>query len=151
MLADAEFRLGAWDDSVVHATQVVSLVEDSEQVWFGAFAHAAATQVLAPRGDFERAAAHARAAAEAGRMLGDATSVGCAATAAANVAFFRGDLAEATLAVQPMLELGARADDDDPRAPSGRKAAGTDRRVTSPGRTTAPASRGPAAVTTARR
>lgn len=114
MLADTEYRIGAWDDSVVHAAQVVSLVEDSEQVWFGAFAHSVATRALAPRGDFDRAEHHAAQATKAGRVLGDATSLGCAATAAAHVAFFRGDPAGAVRAVQPMLELGTRADDDEP-------------------------------------
>lgn len=114
MLADTEYRLGAWDDSVVHGAQVVSLVEDSEQVWFRAFAHAAATWVLAVRGDFDEAEAHARAAAGAGRLMGDVTSIGCAATAAAHVAFFRGEYSSAVRAVQPMLELGDRAADDEP-------------------------------------
>ena len=114
MLADTEYRLGAWDDSIVHAAQVVSLVEDSEQVWMGAFAHAAATWVLAPRGDAEGAQAHAHAAAVAGRVMGDATSMGCAATAAAHAAFFRDDLCAAVQAVQPMLELGDVAAADEP-------------------------------------
>lgn len=109
MLAETEYRLGAWDESVAHGAQVVSLVEDSEQVWFGAFAHAAATRALAPRGHFEQAEIHARAASQAGQVMGDATSIGCAATAAAHVAFFQGDFAAAVAAVQPILDLGARA------------------------------------------
>ena len=114
MLADTNYRLGAWDDSVVHAAQVVSLVEDSDQVWFGPFAHAAATWALAPRGRFERAEVHVRAAAEAGRVLGDETSVGCAATAAAHLAFFRGDFAGVVEVLRPVVELGSRAADEEP-------------------------------------
>lgn len=114
MLADTEYRLGAWDDSVAHGAQLVSLVEDSEQVWVGAFAHAAAGRALAPRGLFEQAEIHARAAARAGQVMRDATSIGCAATAAAQVAFFRGDFGAAAAAVQPMLDLGERAADDEP-------------------------------------
>src|SRR5439155_15095377 len=38
-LAEVEYRLGAWDDSVAHSDLAVSLATDSDQVWLLSMSH----------------------------------------------------------------------------------------------------------------
>jgi DNA-binding CsgD family transcriptional regulator len=104
-LAEAEFRLGAWDDSVVHANLAVSLVDDTDQVWLGPFVHTMAVWALAARGDWERAQAHVRSAGEGAAVLGDPAGKGYAAVAAAHLAFCRGDPTAVVDALQPIRSL----------------------------------------------
>lgn len=109
-LAEAEFHLGAWDDSVVHADLAVSLARDSDQQWLDGFVHAHALWVLAARGDWERAAAHAAAA----RGRAEPWALGCVAAAAAHLAFCRGEPERVVAAVQPLLAHPQRAGLDEP-------------------------------------
>ncbi|HEX3540850.1 MAG TPA: AAA family ATPase [Acidimicrobiales bacterium] len=104
VLADVEYRLGAWDDSVGHAAAVVSLTEDTDQRWLAPFVHSAATWVQAPRGDWDRAAEHAAAALGAARSLGDPMNVFCASVGAAHVSFFRGDHRRVVETLQPLYD-----------------------------------------------
>ncbi len=108
-LAEAEYRLGAWDDSIAHGDLAVSLAHDSDQLWLSAFVHAGAGWALAARGAWEAAEDHVQGALVAARQLGDAASVTCAATAGAQLAFARADHAVVLDAVQPLLDLGERA------------------------------------------
>lgn len=101
-LAEVEFRLGAWDDSVSDTAVALSLMEDSEQRWLAAILHASSTWVAAPRGDWDEAERQARAAAAAAEALGDALSAVCAAAAGAHVAFFRGDYEHAARLLHPL-------------------------------------------------
>jgi DNA-binding CsgD family transcriptional regulator len=101
-LTQAEYRRGAWDDSLVHAEQVVSLVTDTDQVWLLAFAHAVAVFVLAGRGIWAEAEAHTRAAAAAAAALGDPGSMNYAANAAVHLAACRGDPAAVVEAAEPL-------------------------------------------------
>ncbi|MFN2606444.1 MAG: AAA family ATPase [Acidimicrobiales bacterium] len=103
-LADVEYRTGAWNDSLSHGARAVSLMEDSDQRWLAAFLQSALTWVLAPRGDWPRAEAHADAALGAAKAVGDPLSVFCAAAAGAHVAFFRGDHALAAETLQPLFD-----------------------------------------------
>lgn len=59
--AETEYRLGLWDDALIHAELAVSLAEDAEQLLGLLFAHASAAQVYAGRGRFEQAEQHADA------------------------------------------------------------------------------------------
>ena len=102
-LGDVEYRTGAWDESLSHATRAVSLMEDSDQRWMATFLHSALTWALAPRGDWDRAATHVDAALAAARP-GDPLSVFCAAAAQAHVAFFRGDYRLAAESLQPLFD-----------------------------------------------
>lgn len=107
-LAEAEYRLGAWDDSVAHGDLAVSLACDSDQVWLTGFVHAGASWALAARGDWAAAQDHVRGALGAAAALGDPTSVTCAAMAGVNLAFTRADHPAVLEAVQPLLDLGQR-------------------------------------------
>jgi len=91
-LAGAEFRLGSWDDAVVHAELAVSLAQDADRVWEFGFVHSLAAVVPALRGDWEVADVHVRMATEASQASGDPTAITGAATARAFLAMARGDL-----------------------------------------------------------
>lgn len=115
-LSDAEYRLGAWDDSLVHADQAASLAEDSDQAWLLGGTHAMVVFPLASRGDWELAEAHARRAVEAAAALpeGEEANRGYAASAAAHLAAVRGDPAGVVRAVRPVLAFRNRAGSYEP-------------------------------------
>jgi DNA-binding CsgD family transcriptional regulator len=108
-LAQTEYRLGAWDDSLTHGDLAVSLATDSDQMWLLSMAHAAAHWVHAARGNAEAAEQHATAAMEVALTLGDAAGVLHAATAGAHSALYRGVPAQAIEALGPAVALGLRA------------------------------------------
>ena len=91
-LALAEWRLGAWDDAVVHAELAVSLARDADRALEFSFVHFVAAVVPALRGDWEAASAHVRLATQAARATSDQWTIGAAATAQAFLAMTRGDL-----------------------------------------------------------
>src|SRR6266511_2619218 len=89
MLGQAEYRLGCWDDAVVHCDLAVSIAADADQTWFGPFWHAMACLVRATRGQWGPATAHAEAA-QLGAVPGYLAAIGYAATATAHLARARG-------------------------------------------------------------
>ena len=91
-LALAEWRLGSWDDAVVHAELAVSLAHDADRAWEFGFVHYVAAVIPALRGDWEAARAHVEMATEAARATGALRAIGAAATAQAFLAMARGDL-----------------------------------------------------------
>ncbi|HEX4818038.1 MAG TPA: AAA family ATPase [Nonomuraea sp.] len=61
-LAQAEYRLGRWDEAAAHAELGASTADDFGQAWLAGYAHAVAALVPAARGEWDRALAHVRAA-----------------------------------------------------------------------------------------
>ncbi len=59
-LSDAEYRIGAWDDALMHSELAVSLAHDSDRSWDFAFVHGYAALVPAARGDWQRPAPTSR-------------------------------------------------------------------------------------------
>jgi len=57
-----DYRMGAWDDAVAGATRLVTLIDDLDQDWLLASAHAVAVYPYAGRGQWDLAADHASAA-----------------------------------------------------------------------------------------
>ncbi|MFE7927644.1 AAA family ATPase [Streptomyces sp. NPDC057456] len=102
-LTDAEYRSGRWDDAIAHGTQAVSLAEDTDQISILAVVHAVTACPLAGRGDFRAAEAHAIAAAEHARVLGDVNDTAFAATALALVHTGRGHHEGTVAALSPLL------------------------------------------------
>ena len=90
-LAQTEYDLGKWDDSVLHAVQATSLAEDSDQVWMLGFTNAVAALPLAARGDWVSAAAYVNAASEFARLLDDQVSLNFAQNATVHLAIGQGD------------------------------------------------------------
>jgi DNA-binding CsgD family transcriptional regulator len=106
-LADAEYRLGDWDQSLIHGRDAVAAAEDADQRWLTAVVHAVASFVLVGRGAWEGAEAHAQAALGAAGAAGDAASTAYAASARALLAATRNDPGGVVAAVEPLLGLCA--------------------------------------------
>jgi DNA-binding CsgD family transcriptional regulator len=90
-LADAEYRLGAWDDALIHSQLAVSLARDADRTWDFPFVHAVAAIVPAARGDWSVAEGHVQASWAAVKAIGTGTGVPAAAKAGAELALARGD------------------------------------------------------------
>ena len=93
-LAGAEWRLGSWDDAVVHGELAVSLARDADRVWEFGLVHGVAAMVPALRGEWEAARAHVRLAADAARASRAPGTITAAAIGQAFLAMARGDLAD---------------------------------------------------------
>ena len=105
-LSDAEYRLGAWDDALMHSALVVSLSHDSDRTWDYAFVHGYAALVPAARGDWQLAGAHVEASRAAARAFGTGSGVTTAAMAGADLALARGDLQGVLSATAPARAMG---------------------------------------------
>ena len=105
-LSDAEYRIGAWDDALMHSELAVSLAHDSDRTWDFAFVHGYAALVPAARGDWQLAGAHVEASRAAARAFGTGTGVTTAAMAGAGLALARGDLEGALSATAAARALG---------------------------------------------
>jgi len=105
----AEYRLGSWDDAILHGRLAASIAEDGDQLWLLAMAHLGACAPVAGRGDWEAAQVHADGACRAAAMVGlEFAGTACAAMAEAYVARARGDHAHVVRALevlQPLAEV----------------------------------------------
>jgi DNA-binding CsgD family transcriptional regulator len=111
----AEYRMGAWDDSILHGQLAASICEDAEQAWLLGYAHASACAPLAARGVWEAAQFHVEAAHRAADIdPGEFESISWAATAAAQLARAQGDDAAVVRVLEPVLPL---AESDGVREP----------------------------------
>jgi DNA-binding NarL/FixJ family response regulator len=104
-LAEAEYRAGDWDAAVAHSDVAVCLAQDTDQPWFGAFAHSLAALVPAARGQWHKAEEHAAEAAAYAARLGDTAGRTFAANAAVHVAFTRQDWPGVVAAATPLFGL----------------------------------------------
>jgi ATP/maltotriose-dependent transcriptional regulator MalT len=105
-LADAELRLGLWDDALRHGELAVSLANDAGLGWTSAIAHAAAAAPLTLRGEIDAATAHVDAARAAAARLADPAATLWCAVAAARLRVARGD-ADAAAELEPLWSLRA--------------------------------------------
>ncbi|MFC6403955.1 ATP-binding protein [Planobispora longispora] len=106
MLGQAEYRIGKWDDALIHTEIAASLSDDAEQAWIAPICHALAALVPAARGERERAMGHIRSAQE---LMIHGASVAAqthTAHARAHLAAADGDHAGTVTALEPLLELG---------------------------------------------
>jgi ATP/maltotriose-dependent transcriptional regulator MalT len=106
-LAEVDYRLGRWDDSVVESDTAASLVVDSEQLWLVPFTRAIAVAPLAARGSWADAEEHLR---QADRVMAaseapNEADIGYVAHARAQLAAARGDSAAVVAAVGPIMAL----------------------------------------------
>lgn len=105
-LSETEFRLGAWDDAVVHADLAISLATDTGAVFALPFAYAMAGYVHALRGRWDLADPDVAAALVTARSLGLMSGLGYAHLAEAYLASARGDPAATLAAVAALAEMG---------------------------------------------
>jgi DNA-binding NarL/FixJ family response regulator len=103
-VADAELRLGLWDDALRHGELAVSLAEEAGLGWTAAIAHASAAAPLAMRGEFDAATVHVDAARAAAARLADPAATLWSAVAAARLRVARGD-AGAVDELEPLWHL----------------------------------------------
>jgi ATP/maltotriose-dependent transcriptional regulator MalT len=106
-LSEAEFRLGAWDDAVIHADLAVSLATDTGAAFALPFAHAMAAYVHALRGRWDLADPDVASALGTAQSLGFSSGLGYAHLADAYLASARGNAAAVLEAVTPLLAMGA--------------------------------------------
>jgi DNA-binding NarL/FixJ family response regulator len=107
-LAEAEYRIGRWDEGLTHAEVAVSLALDTDRSWELPFVHAVASYLHAGRGNWGLAAEHAGSA----RRYSEAIPVplgryyGCLAPA--NLALAREDWSAVLEAIAPLHEPDTR-------------------------------------------
>jgi DNA-binding NarL/FixJ family response regulator len=104
-LAEADYRLGRWDDALRHCAQAIAAAEDPGQGPLLGPPHAVCVLPHAGRGDWELAEAHLQVAAAVADAAPDPITVGWAATARAVLAAARQDPVGVVAAVQPILDL----------------------------------------------
>src|SRR6266540_238841 len=104
LLANVEYRLGCWDDAVVHSEMALSIAEDADQNWVVPLCHATAALIAAAKGGFEQASAHAETAQRA-CAPGCFMPLAYAATAAAQVARARRQPEGVIVALDPLRRL----------------------------------------------
>ncbi|MEU5880473.1 AAA family ATPase [Spirillospora sp. NPDC047279] len=105
LLAQAEFRLGRWDDALVHGETAVSIADGTAQAWLTPMAYAMAALVPTCRGDWDHARAHLDAAVDHAGRVGSATALGYAAYTSAHLAAGRNDHEGVIAALRPFLDL----------------------------------------------
>jgi DNA-binding CsgD family transcriptional regulator/tetratricopeptide (TPR) repeat protein len=105
-LSDAHFRRGDWDAAVTYAQLATSLAMDTDRPVDLARAHARAAQVLAFRGQWADADAHARAARAAAERFPRTATTAAAAMAGTSLAFAQGDWAGVIDAAEPVRAAG---------------------------------------------
>ena len=105
-LAVAEWRLGFWDDAVVHAELAVSLDRDADRVWELGSKHFIAAVIPAQRGEWQAASAHVEMAAQVARATSAPREIVAAATAREVLAAARGDLEGVTGAAAAVRAAG---------------------------------------------
>jgi ATP/maltotriose-dependent transcriptional regulator MalT len=105
MLGQAEYRLGRWDDAVVHCDLALSLATDADLTYLAPFCHAIATLVPAARGQWDNAELHARAV-QAGSLRGNPPlgAVAYTALAQGHLARARGQPEAVIAALDPLLQ-----------------------------------------------
>ena len=104
-LADAEWRLGRWEEALVHAEAGVHAAAEALHSWFIAEAHAVAALPLITRGEWEEAELHVRGAVDAARRVGYGHGSLWAIVARARLAEARGDPERIVRALLPLLQF----------------------------------------------
>ncbi|MDT3446047.1 AAA family ATPase [Pseudofrankia sp. BMG5.37] len=105
LLGEAEYRLGHWDDAVVHNDLAMSIATDADQPWLAPLCHATATLLLAARGEWQQAAVHAETAGALAAASGNLIATAYAAAAAAQLARVRAEPEGVIAVLDPLLQL----------------------------------------------
>lgn len=111
VLTLAEYRLGRWDDAMIHGEAATSLIDGAGHAWVGAMAHGFAALVPSARGEWDLAAGHVRAAQQA---TGPVTSLGGlvgVAIGQSHLAAAKGDARRLVEEFAPMVKLTRGAAD----------------------------------------
>jgi ATP/maltotriose-dependent transcriptional regulator MalT len=101
-LGEAEYRLGRWDDAMVHCELALSIATDADLTYLAPYCHTIAVLVSAARGDWDDAEHHAKAA-QAGATRKDLSMVIYAGLTQAHLARARGQPEAVIAALDPLL------------------------------------------------
>jgi len=104
-LANAELRLGRWDQALMHAELAVSIAHDTETVWSYVPAHSVAARILAWRGDAQAASTHQHELHQAAELYPSWSSIAWAALTDATIALLAGDHSVAADVLAPICSL----------------------------------------------
>ncbi len=113
-LADAEWRLGLWDDALLHGQAAVAAAEEAFHVWFLPEAHAVTAFPLIARGEWDTAQAHIGAAVAAARRIGYGHGSLWTIVARGRLADAQGDHDKVVRALTPLLSFVAADGVDHP-------------------------------------
>jgi DNA-binding CsgD family transcriptional regulator len=113
-LGQVEYRLGRWDDGLIHAELAASLARDTDQPWVAMDGHATAALIHAARGGWEPAETHLAAGWSAVSGSRYPTQVAHAAFAEAQLRTAQHDPAAVVRALGPISELKGRDGVDEP-------------------------------------
>jgi DNA-binding CsgD family transcriptional regulator len=102
-LAEAEYRMGHWDDAVVHGELAASTCDDTDQVWLAPYIHGVTTYPLAGRGEYGLAETHLAAAWAAARRSDEPGMSIHASIAEAHVAHARAAHEQVARLLQPLV------------------------------------------------
>ncbi|MFG1999755.1 ATP-binding protein [Spirillospora sp. NPDC048911] len=108
LLGQAEYRLGRWDDALLHADTATSLAEDTGQIALVPMSALVSVQVMAARGEWEHASERLDAARRSVERTGSRSGFVHAASAEAHLAAARGDHERVLGALEPLLDLPSR-------------------------------------------
>ncbi len=103
-LADAESRIGDWDNAVAHIELAASLGRDLDHGWNLAQTHEVAAALYARLGETDFAQAHARAARQAAEAVPHPVAQAHADSAAAALAAGAGDWEQVLTLLSPLLD-----------------------------------------------
>jgi ATP/maltotriose-dependent transcriptional regulator MalT len=103
-LAEVEYRLGRWDESLAHAEVAVSLAEDTDRAWDLPFVHAVTSYVHASRGSWRIAAEHTEFARRAAEAAPVPITLYYSRVAAAHLAWVRGEWDAVLEALGPLRQ-----------------------------------------------
>lgn len=113
-LADAEYRIGRWDQATMHAELATSLSADTNAVWTLGLAHSVAVFPAAGRGEWDLARSHLESAEQAAAIQGDRATLFWLSVARARVAQARSDHGGVVEAIDTILGLGHPEGRDEP-------------------------------------
>jgi DNA-binding CsgD family transcriptional regulator len=106
-LGQAEYRLGYWDDAILHAEMATSIARDAGQIALVPMSATVTALAFAAKGDWEDAAASVSAAHGSAERIGGLSGLVYAASADAHLAAAQGDPRRVVTALLPLLDVEA--------------------------------------------
>ena len=104
-LGQAEYRLGHWDDAILHAEMATALARDVGQIALVPMSATVTALASAAKGDWEDAAASVAAAHDSAERTGSLSGLVYAASADAHLAAALGDPEQVVTALRPLLDI----------------------------------------------
>ena len=104
-LGQAEYRLGYWDDAILHAEMATSIARDAGQIALVPMSATVTALAFAAKGDWENAAASVSAARGSAERTGSLSGLVYAASADAHLAAAQGDSKQVITALRPLLDI----------------------------------------------